>query len=347
MIITLLNRVINSLLKSIGKYNSTALIEYFIKQFQFSFEVFITYFSRPIYIKSLDSIGAKFKTNVNIAILIQGPVVKENSFTLESIKLYRLNYPNAIIIFSTWDDDRVEVETWKEDLGIIFIFNSKPKFAGFSNINFQIESTKNGLLKAKELGVEFAIKTRSDQRFYAKNIDQFLLNIVSIFPLDSSVRIQKYRIVGLSLNTFKYRMYGLSDMFNFGHIDDMLLYWDIPFDDRRFNSNNIKVFNKTLRTYAEWRICEVLLATEFLIKTTHKLEWTLEDSWRAFSYNFCIIDSKSLDLYWGKYSMLEDRWLNYEVGFNMYEELSFKDWLNLYSNINNIEFPEELLDVAF
>jgi hypothetical protein len=139
-------------------------------------------------------------------------------------------------------------------------------------------------------------------------------------------------------------MYGLSDMFIFGHISDVLLYWDIPLDNREFNSNEIKLFNKTLRSYGEWRICEVLLATEFLKKTNHNLKWTLEDSWRTFSNNFCIVDSKSIDLYWGKYSLLEDRWLSYEEGFNKYEELSFKDWINLYSNINSIDFPEKLLD---
>ena len=124
----------------------------------------------------------------------------------------------------------------------------------------------------------------------------------------------------------------------------MLLYWDITLDERTFDTEDIKKFNQTLRTFANWRICEVYLMTEFLQKTNHKLLWTIEDSWKAFSNQFCIIDSKSIDLYWGKYSFLEDRWLNYDDKINKYEELSFKEWLNLYSNFSNIKFPEYFLD---
>jgi hypothetical protein len=139
-------------------------------------------------------------------------------------------------------------------------------------------------------------------------------------------------------------MYGLSDMFTFGHLDDMLLYWDIPFDNRTFDSNDLLKFNRTLRSYSNWRICEVYLMTEFLKKTNHDLKWTIKDSWGAFASQFCVIDKGSIDLYWGKYSSLEDMWINYEDKVNKYEEMSFKEWLNLYTNLTTIEFPEYLLD---
>ena len=43
------------------------------------------------------------------AIIIQGPVITKNKFTLETVKLYLKLHPNAYIILSTWDDTSKEV----------------------------------------------------------------------------------------------------------------------------------------------------------------------------------------------------------------------------------------------
>lgn len=327
----------------IGKDKSIIFLNKYIIQFKNSFYKLVTYNIRPLYVKTIQS--SLTIATAKVAFVVQGPIVKSNSFTYETLKLYKFKYPNAIIILSTWEEYREEVNSWSRKLGIIILINSKPQISGFSNINLQIVSSRNGINKAKELGAEYVIKTRTDQRFYADSVDQYLINILNTFPINSNIPKQKNRILGLSLNTFKYRMYGLSDMFTFGHISDMLLYWDITLDERTFDTEDIKKFNQTLRTFANWRICEVYLMTEFLQKTNHKLLWTIEDSWKAFSNQFCIIDSKSIDLYWGKYNLLEDRWLNYDDKINKYEELSFKEWLNMYSNFSNIKFPEYFLDM--
>ena len=41
------------------------------------------------------------------AIMLQGPIVKENDFTYETIKLYQNNFPNAKIILSTWRNESI------------------------------------------------------------------------------------------------------------------------------------------------------------------------------------------------------------------------------------------------
>jgi len=339
-----INLILKLFIIFFGKRKLLSLFEIVIEKVQKSSNYFITYNKRPILpISNFNKIS---NTNIHFAIVVQGPIVKNNSFTFETLNLYRNNYPNAIIILSTWEDEGKEVKVWEKALGIIVLYNSKPSIMGFSNINLQIISTKNGIKKAKELGAEYVIKTRTDQRFYVDNVDQYFINILENFPLKSSSSRQQKRIIGLSLNTFKYRMYGLSDMFIFGHISDMLLYWDIPLDERTFNKNEIEKFNKTLRTYANWRICEVYLMTEFLNKTNHNLLWTIEDSWKVFSNQFCIIDSNSIDLYWGKYTFLENRWISYDDKVNQYEEFSFKDWLNLYTNFSSIQVPEHYLDTS-
>lgn len=69
--------------------------------------------------------------------------------------------------------------------------------------------------------------------------------------------------MAFSLNTFLYRIYGISDMFMFGHIEDMLLYWSPEFDSRNPAAVE-KELSKSILSYSKQRICEVYFCSEFL-----------------------------------------------------------------------------------
>jgi hypothetical protein len=70
--------------------------------------------------------------------------------------------------------------------------------------------------------------------------------------------------------------------------------------------------------------------------------FSLTNSWEVYADHFCIIDKETLDLYWPKYTNLEYRWLRYEP-FNL-EELTFREWFNLYSGLENKKYrPEHFL----
>ncbi len=328
----------------LGNRFSLSLFEKFISGIQNSNKNFITYHQRPQRTLSILTSSHLEPSLPKLAIIVQGPIITSNEFTYETTKLYKQHFPNATIILSTWSSEKQSCVSKFENLGITILLNEMPEYPGVSNINLQIISSKEGIKKAKELGVEYVIKTRTDQRMYAPNIECFLFNIINTFPLKSEIVKQKKRIVGLSLNTFKYRMYGLSDMFTYGHIDDLLLFWNLPLDMRIFNINEIETANKSLRSFAQLRICEVYLTTEFLKNVDFKLEWSLKNSWKAYSNHFCVIDKESIDLYWGKYGFLHDHWKKYEYTINVFEELSFKEWLNLYNNQNCSFAPEEVLE---
>ena len=306
---------------------------------------FITYALRPKKASLRKSIDKPNPQLPLLALVIQGPVITKDEFTFETIKLYKQNFPKAIIILSTWIEDKPKVESFINIEGLHILFNEKPDYYGVSNINLQIASSKQGILKAKKLGAEFVMKTRTDQRMYAPNISRYLFDIINLFPLKSNIVKQQKRIIGVSLNTFKYRMYGLSDMLIYGHIDDMLLFWDIPYDLRKFNLSEQKAAVSSLRSFAQWRICEVFLTTEFLLKVDRKLEWTLEDSWKVFADHFCVIDKESLDLYWGKYEAKEYPRTNYSKEINVFEQINFREWLNLNCNPNGIKPSEKILDL--
>jgi hypothetical protein len=132
-------------------------------------------------------------------------------------------------------------------------------------------------------------------------------------------------------------------MLIYGHIGDMERYWDVRLDGREFEELKSSNGGDSLRSFALMRLCEVYLATEFLIKVGRELKWTLSDSWSAFKDHFCIVDKEQLDLFWPKYKRQEYRWLTYGNDFRM-QELSFREWLIFYAALENKEVPEKFLD---
>jgi hypothetical protein len=294
---------------------------------------FVTFNLRPIFInynrkqliEELDNL-----TEI-ISIVMQGPIVLKNRFTYETLKLYKNNFPNSIIIYSTWMNADRKTLNEIEKLGVEIILNELPTLFGTSNINLQIVSTNAGIKRAKELGANYVLKCRSDQRFYSDKADRYLLSLLNLFPIkyDPSIN-QKMRIITTSLNTFKYRMYGMSDTLNFGHIDDMLKYWDADLDTRLNIKSKVTESDIHPFEFAKYNVCEVYLVTSFLEKIGAKINWTLEDSFKKYAYHFCIIDQNSLDLYWGKYTFLEQKWKRYSEEVNYFEELTFNEWLLLY-----------------
>lgn len=102
-----------------------------------------------------------------------------------------------------------------------------------------------GLEEGEKLGCEYAIKTRTDQRFYSTNLSRDLFNLLKIYPPSPNYNMHS-RLIALSFNSFKYRYYGISDMFLFGNTQDMLKYWNSPLDTKNMKNTN----NKTERFVA-------------------------------------------------------------------------------------------------
>lgn len=306
--------------------------------------VFYTVHSREKYAKNFGLWSDKLKNESKTAIVIQGPIIKKSDFTLETIRIYKKLFRDKIIILSTWEDgDTKEIKKIKQE-GVEVILNKKPNFFGQQNINLQIISSFSGIQKAKKMGAEYAIKTRTDQRIYAPNSFNFLENILKTFPLDEKT-IQKERIVGVSLNTFKYRPYSLSDMTIYGYVDDLLLYWSPKLDNRIFPNN---LSNVTMGEFTDARICEIYLVTEFIKKIGHTPKMTITDSWEVFAKYFCVVDQISLDLYWYKYSRhAEHRRFEYKHILSS-RPMTFSEWLNIYTDKKNkFYIPEKILHEPF
>lgn len=342
-----LNKFLNIAISWLPSHFLYKILYLIIPQIEEKQDVFFTYHQRPRSAQNVNTWSAQVEIPT-FALIIQGPLIKDNNFTLESVRIYKKNCNNTAIILSTWDDEDKEYiqEFVNED--IIVLLNRKPANPGQQHINYQIVSSYEGVKKAKEVGATFAIKTRTDQRFYATSVPEYIYNVLSAYPVGASYRTcQKGRIIGISLNTFKYRLYGLSDMVVGGFIEDLLAYWGCSLDERPAGFNDTKLYpNMDLKTAANLKVCEVYLSANFCTNLGRELKWNLEDSWSVFADHFCILDKESLDLYWHKYARnSEHRYLSYD-SIKTNQELGHREWLNLYKGIQNKRiFPEFTLSL--
>ena len=219
-----------------------------------------------------------------------------------------------------------------EAAGATVLQNEKPKELGQQNINLQLVSSLAGVRKAKELGAEYVLKTRTDQRMYGPNAMEFLWSALQAFPLKETSQ-QKKRIVGVSLNSFKYRQYGISDMNIFGSVEDMERYWSAPHDALGDDTTGPKSLPVHLP--------EVYLVASFLKTIGRELAWNLEDSWEAIVDHFVIVDKESLDLYWYKYARMREYKYSQYKGMTNSFELGFREWLNVYMQKGKHALPAE------
>jgi hypothetical protein len=167
----------------------------------------------------------------------------------------------------------------------------------------------------------------------------FFHALLAEFPFRDKTQIQKERLIGISLNTFAFRMYGVSDMLMFGAVEDLLSYWDGRIDTRRLPEHT----KLSLRQFAKLRVVEVDLCASFLERTGWNLKWTLADSWYALSQRFIIADAHSLDLHWVKYPRVENRWKSY-TGNPVFIEISFSLWLQIHQGL--VPLDESVLDLS-
>jgi hypothetical protein len=262
------------------------------------------------------------------AIVMQGLLVLKDDFTLETVKLYRKYFPRADIIVSTHNDqDQHTVDSLKS-LGCHVIQLPRLEFPGFHNINAQLATSYAGMEKAKEIGATYAIKTRTDQRVYNPHALQLLFLLDTAYP-PSDPHKQTRRLLVPNIGTGKYRLYGIGDMFMFGHIDDQLRYWGARHDDRKL----VLAPNITVTEKGKVRVTEAYLMTEYLASLGYSIDWTLENSWKAYGDYFCVFDHALLDIFWYKYDSYTEFRFHYYTMNHVHEPMQFAEWLACYQGL--------------
>lgn len=138
-----------------------------------------------------------------IALVMQGKLMPEESFTLKTIRHYRQTFPGSLLIVSTWDNEDPALLKSLEQAGAQVILNELPPFTGPSHVNYQIRSTQAGIEAARAAGFDYILKTRTDTRMYATDISDYLLALHRHFPVVHGAG-QKGRLLVLDIATRTY-----------------------------------------------------------------------------------------------------------------------------------------------
>lgn len=285
---------------------------------------FFTYNYRKKYFKK----NKKISKN-DISIIIQGPIIRKNEFTINSIKLYLENC-NSLIILSTWKNElsNNEIRNLKK-MGVKVLINKYPETRGPKNLNYQILSTLNAIKFAKLKGKKFVIKTRTDFRIY---LDMFDLKIFKFFH--NLKKTNKFIKIGSSDFTLKNRLFSVSEILMFGNLDDLSKYFFRLYSEKEFLSFDLFVkkqkkektfLDDSYTCFPENFLCYNYL--KFFFK--EKVNYNSKNYFNVLKKYFVIIDNSYLDIFWYKYN---HQYEYPEKNFTLNSKaISFKfsDWLNL------------------
>lgn len=264
------------------------------------------------------------------SVVVQGPMILDHDFTFNTLRMYRHLFSSSPIVLSTWSDTPLDLLKAAESLGCHVIVSEKPIEAGWGNINLQVTSTSAGVEFASSLGSSHVIKTRTDFRIHRGEAITNLLSLIDAFPVTHAEN-QQQRIIGTDLATLKHRVYGLTDIFQFGNINDMLAYWDkSSYEDSV--TRNFGLIDLPPIIDGTPLVSEIYLCWRFLSGCGEVLDFTLENWWTQLRNRFSIVDLTSLDGFWFKHDW---HW-EYRFG-NSYTQrgplsVSQLDWLTLYEH---------------
>ncbi len=309
----------------------------------FLFAHFYTFSRRPKKAKQYQLWSDRELVSASVAIVIQGQLIRHGNFTLETIRIYKKIFPQALLIISTWDSEsEFELAKFRNE-GVEVVTSAVPAFRGNSNINLQIKSSSAGVEKARLLGAQYVLKTRSDQRIYAPNTLSYFINLLKVFPVRTGYD-QQQRIISVSLDTYKYCLYSVSDMLVFGHIDDMANYWGCEPDLRKINPADCT----NCREIYQMGFCGLYIVFSYLKRIGREMGGTLLDSWQCYADHYIIVDRSSIDLYWPKYHFLQEERMRDYSAIKNYRPLDFKEWFILYADLaNKATVTDESLSLPF
>jgi hypothetical protein len=166
-----------------------------------------------------------------------------------------------------------------------------------------------------------------------------LKNLLKNYPINQKYNKLEDRIISCSIDTRKYRVYGLSDIFLFSSTQNLIKYFNKKDFEKSLNEMGLGNYPSLKNDTAV--INEIFLCARFLKDNNIEIDWTLKDWWNKCREIFCIIDANTLDFFWYKYEWQFEQRFNTNYTSEFEQSMQYSDWLNLYQNPNFI-FNENL-----
>ncbi len=265
--------------------------------------------------------------SASVGIVFQGPINDEEKL-LVGLAQYRRLLPESSILVSTWrgavgDEFRHRLD----GLNIGLVENTLPAISGILNVNKQIVSTAQGIkILGENAGIKYIAKARTD--FFPWRPDKGILQMLTL----SDLLRGDPRIWGVDFNTRMDLPFSFSDLFQIGPIDLMSKYWrnDILYlrdiSVKRFLSETDKQRDKS--AILRLQPPEIYLARRYLERLDSRIDfYSLDDYVASLTKYFGVLDSRYIEMVFGKYSLILPGCELY--GLREKEYLKFSDWLSM------------------
>ena len=246
--------------------------------------------------------------NKDITVIVQGAVDGEK--TPICLKSIRQELPGAYIILSTWEGTDVEGLEFDE-----VVFSEDPggfdelnvPFSPKNNINRQIVSTYQGLLKAKTV---YALKLRTDFYLSGDGFKEYF-NIYNRECTEYKIFEHKVICCELYSRNPRYifsdlkRAYHPSDIFFFGYTKDLVRLFDVPLFSKEdeaymmwkyYPNNSVSTFRYDAESYLWMNLvskCVSFKAPDDLEKYSRE---DIDRSEATFAANLIILSNESIGL---------------------------------------------------
>lgn len=299
-------------------------------------EAYVTFSFKPKKVKNFKNLS-EIANNNSVGIVLQGPIGGGIDFLIETVKFYKQLYPECFLVISTWDTESAQNKLKLENVNIKVLYNNLPESLGYGNINAQILSTYNGINFLNSQGCKYIMKTRTDCRIFRPNAISYMINLLNVF--ENKKNSQKNRIIACSSNTCKYRIYGITDILLFGHVDDISIYFENKYFDEGLKLFGKKIEEEKIVNFTPV-VSEVFLCAKYLINIGEKLDWTLEHYWNCVKDYFLIIDFNSIDFFWKKYDWNFEQKFHKHFTLETNRPIDFLDWIYMYGN-DEIKFDKK------
>ena len=168
---------------------------------------------------------------VRWGLAFQGPFadIASMDYFLDLVSVIRTQEPAIPIVYTTSDLELAPVALPKlVERGVEYINFSDPgEITGHStskNLLRQVHSCWQGLGYLKSVGVSMAVRARTDQTF---DLERLTASVSALSRLIDGQQEEATRIFGSSLNSFKRRPFGISDMLLVGGIDHLIRFFKL------------------------------------------------------------------------------------------------------------------------
>ncbi|CAN1484300.1 WavE lipopolysaccharide synthesis [Candidatus Nanopelagicaceae bacterium] len=253
---------------------------------------------------------------LNSAILIQGPIYQDPHSTFDICERYCKLYPESRVVLSTWDSQDTTIFEEMEFPNFHLVKTKKPIFAGPSNINLQIASTRAGLEFIEALGIERVLKTRSDLFLFSETF----LNSCDYFFTKYS-EWDHDRIIVPGFNSFLFREYSLTDQIMYSSTKNLARFWGCNF----------------VSQVEENFISEKYLIHSYLQNIGANADVSLRRSLEVYRDYFVVVDSAEFNIIWNKGTRREVLSRYQELPFpNLSSEITHSIWLRLQGDVEPI-----------